>query len=155
MTDSQPPRATELLYLDDLQIGQRFTSEAYSLDDDMIKSFAGEFDPQPFHLDGQAAQETLFGGLAASGWHTAAIPMRLLVHRLPLAGGVIGAGAEVTWPRPARPGFELHVESAVTEIRPSRSNPRRGIVTVRTETRNQHGDVVQLLISKLVVPRRG
>jgi acyl dehydratase len=155
MTDSQPPRATELLYLDDLQIGQRFTSEAYSLDDDMIKSFAGEFDPQPFHLDGQAAQETLFGGLAASGWHTAAITMRLLVHSLPLAGGVIGAGAKVTWPRPARPGFELHVESAVTEIRPSRSNPRRGIVTVRTETRNQHGDVVQILISKLVVPRRG
>jgi acyl dehydratase len=155
MTDPNSPHTDRLLYLDDLQVGQRFVSETYPLDEAQIKSFASQFDPQPFHLDGEAAQETLFAGLAASGWHTAAITMRLLVQSVPIAGGVVGAGAEVTWPRPVRPGFVLHVETEVTEIRHSKSNPQRGIVTVKTETKNQHGEVVQVLVSKLVVPRKG
>ena len=97
----------------------------------------------------------MFGGLAASGWHTAAVTMRLLVEGgAPIAGGVIGAGGEIAWPRPTRPGDELQVVSEVTAVTPSRSRPDRGIVVVRSETRNQRGEVVQLMTSKLVVPRR-
>lgn len=143
------------LYLEDLAVGDRFTSAEHALDAQQIKAFAGEFDPQPFHLDDEAAQRTLFGGLAASGWHTAALTMRLLVTSgLPLAGGIIGAGGELSWPRPTRPGDRLHVVSEVTEITPSRSRPDRGMVTMRSETRNQRGEVVQVLVSRLVVPRR-
>ncbi len=143
------------LYLDDLSVGQRFVSATHELDEDEIKAFAAKFDPQPFHLDGEAAKHSLFGGLAASGWHTAAITMKLLVEGgAPLAGGVIGAGGEIAWPRPTRPGDQLQVESEVVEITPSRSRPDRGMVTMRSETRNQRGEVVQTLTAKLVVPRR-
>ncbi|WP_239002889.1 MaoC family dehydratase [Rhodovastum atsumiense] len=143
------------LYLDDLQVGQRFASATHPLDEAQIRQFAAQFDPQPFHLDAQAAQRTLFGGLAASGWHTAAITMRLLVGGgAPIAGGVVGAGGEISWPRPTRPGDVLRVESEVLDITPSRSRPDRGMVTLRSETRNQHGDVVQILTARLVVPRR-
>jgi len=144
-----------LLYLDDLRIGQRSGSGTYEVTEAEIKSFAARYDPQPFHLDDEAARGTLFGGLAASGWHTAAITMRLLVEGgLPLAAGVIGAGGEITWPRPTRPGDRLHVESEVVEIAPSRSRPDRGMVTVRSETLNQRAEVVQVLTAKLVVPKR-
>jgi acyl dehydratase len=147
--------ALTLRYLDDLQAGERFTSAEYLLDEGQIKAFALEFDPQPFHLDHEAAKGTLFGGLAASGWHTAAITMRLLVGGgLPLAGGIIGAGGEISWPRPTRPGDVLRVESEVVSVTPSRSRPDRGMVVVRSETRNQHGDVLQHSVYKLVVPRR-
>ncbi|HEY0202447.1 MAG TPA: MaoC family dehydratase [Burkholderiaceae bacterium] len=148
--------ADPLLYLDDLRVGQRFANGAtYALDAAHIRSFAADYDPQPFHLDDGAARATLFGGLAASGWHTAAITMRLLVQGgLPLAGGIVGAGSEVQWPRPTRPGDVLAVESEVLEIAPSRSKPDRGIVTVRSETRNQRGEVVQVTTSRLVVFRR-
>ena len=143
------------LYLDDLHVGQRFISGEHALDAAQIKAFATRFDPQPFHLDDEAARGTLFAGLVASGWHTAAITMRLLVESgLPLAGGVIGAGGEISWPGPTRPGDVLQVESEVLEVRPSRSHPTRGIATVRSETRNQRGEIVQVLIAKLVVPRR-
>jgi acyl dehydratase len=143
------------LYLEDLQPGQRFTSGAHTLDTAQIKAFAQQFDPQPFHLDEAAAQSSLFGGLAASGWHTAAITMRLQVESgLPISGGLIGAGGEIDWPRPTRPGDILHVESEVLEVTPSRSRPDRGMVTMRSETRNQRGEVVQTLTVKLVVPRR-
>jgi acyl dehydratase len=143
------------LYLEDLHVGQRFTSATHRVTVDEIHKFASEFDPQPFHLDGEAASRSLFSGLAASGWHTAAITMRLLVMGgAPIAGGVIGAGAEVAWPRPTRPGDTLQVESEVIDVKPSRSKPDRGIVTVRSETLNQNGEVVQVLTSKLVVPRR-
>jgi len=143
------------LYLDDLHVGQRFVSGEHSLDEAQIRKFATEFDPQPFHLDDVAARNTLFAGLAASGWHTAAITMRLLVGSgLPLTGGIVGAGGEISWPRPARPGDVLHVESEVIEITPSRSRPDRGIATVRSETRNERGEIVQSLTAKLVVPRR-
>lgn len=142
------------LFLDDLQVGQTFTSASLRIDAEQIKRFAEEFDPQPFHLDEHAAVRSLFAGLAASGWHTAALTMRLLVNGgAPMAGGVIGAGVEIAWPKPTRPGDELHVVSQVMEIIPSRSKPDRGIVVLRSETRTQNGEVVQVLTSKLVVPR--
>lgn len=143
------------LYLDDLAIGQIFESESYVLDRRQLLEFSEAYDPQPFHMDDDAAQRTLFGGLAASGWQTAALTMRLMVAGgAPLAGGIIGAGAEIAWLRPVRPGDTLKVFSEVTEIIPSRSKPDRGMVTLRSETRNQHGQVVQVLTSKLVVGRR-
>jgi acyl dehydratase len=143
------------LYLDDLHVGQRFTSGAHALDAAQIKAFAGQFDPQPFHLDDEAARSTLFAGLVASGWHTAAITMRLLVGGgAPIAGGVIGTGAEISWPRPTRAGDILRVESEVLEVRPSRSRPDSGMITLRSETRNQRGEIVQTLMAKLVVPRQ-
>jgi acyl dehydratase len=145
----------EALFVDDLAVGQRFSSRSHTLDEAQIKAFAAQFDPQPFHLDGQAAKATLFGGLAASGWHTAAITMKLLVESgLPLSGGIIGSGGEISWPKPTRPGDTLHVVSEIEEVTPSRSRPDRGMIRVRSETRNQHGEVVQVLVAKLVVPRR-
>src|SRR5215470_18670977 len=154
MANLNPGGGTAPLHLEDLRIGQRFVTRTHRLDEGQIQAFAGQFDPQPFHLDAEAAQATLFAGLAASGWHTAAITMRLLVESgLPLAGGIIGAGGEITWPNPTRPGDVLQVESEVLELRPSRSRPERGIATVRSETRNQRGDTVQVLVARLVVPR--
>ena len=106
-------------------------------------------------MDAEAAKGTFFQGLAASGWHTAAITMRLLVTSgLPLADGVIGSGGEIHWTRPTRPGDMLRVESEVVEVIPSRSKPERGMVVMRCETLNQHGDVVQRFSPKLVVSRR-
>ena len=144
----------ELLYLDDLHVGQRFISGTHLIDEEQIKAFAQQFDPQPFHLDAEAARETLFEGLAASGWHTAAISMRLVVESLPLIGGIVGAGGELAWPTPTRPGATLHVESEILELRPSRSHPDRGMATIRSETVTQRGEIVQVLIAKLVVPCR-
>ncbi|MBA4221473.1 MAG: dehydratase [Methylobacterium sp.] len=142
-------------YLEDLHAGQTFVSGSHELDEQQIKAFASAFDPQPFHLDHEAAKDTLFGGLAASGWHTAAITMRLNVESgLPLADGIIGAGGEIQWPAPTRPGDILHVESEVKEIVPSRSRPDRGIATIVSRTLNQRGDVLQILTAKLVVYRR-
>lgn len=142
-------------YLEDLRPGQRFRSTEIEVSAQRILAFAREFDPQPFHLDEAAATASLFGGLAASGWHTAALTMRLLVGGgAPIAGGIIGAGAEIAWPKPTRPGDLLHVQSEVLEVTPSRSRPERGRVRMRSETRNQHGEVVQTLVATLVVPRR-
>jgi acyl dehydratase len=155
MTISSEQGGDDPLYLDDLHVGQRFTSRTHVVDAAQIKAFARQFDPQPFHLDDDAANNSLFSGLVASGWHTAAITMRLLVERgLPLAGGVIGAGGEISWPRPTRPGDVLQVESEVLEITPSRSRPDRGVATIRSLTRNQRDEVVQSLIARLIVPRR-
>jgi len=155
MQASPETGAAALRYLDDLRPGDRFVSGEYPLDAAQITAFAAQFDPQPFHLDDEAAKGTLFGGLAASGWHTAAITMRLLVGQgLPLAGGIIGAGGEISWPKPTRPGDVLHVETEVVSVTPSRSRPDRGMVVVRSETRNQHGDVLQQSTYKLVVPRK-
>jgi acyl dehydratase len=143
------------LYFDDLKVGQKFTSDTHALDAAQIAAFARQFDPQPFHLDDEAAKNTMFGGLAASGWHTAAITMRLLVSSRPeIAGGLIGGGGEILWPRPTRPDDILHVESEIIEVKPSRSRPERGMAIMRTETRNQRDEVVQVFTSKLVVPRR-
>lgn len=146
---------SDRLYLDDLHVGQRFGSATHTIDETQIKAFAAQFDPQPFHTDEDAAKGTLFKSLAASGWHTAAITMRLNVEGgLPLAGGIIGAGGEINWPAPTRPGDSLHVESEVIEVTPSRSKPDRGIAVIVSRTINQRGEVVQTLTAKLVVPRR-
>jgi acyl dehydratase len=118
------------------------------IDEGQIRAFAEEYDPQPFHLDAEAAKATLFEGLVAIGWHTAAVTMRLMVGGgLPVAGGVVGAGAEVAWPRPVRPGAVLRLENEVVEMRPSRSRPDRGLVKVRSETRDELGEVVQVLVA--------
>ncbi len=142
------------LYLEDLQVGQRFTSGTHRLDAGQIKAFAAQFDPQSFHLDEAAAKTSFFGGLAASGWHTAAISMRLFVEAMPIAGGNVGAGGEITWPLPTRPDAVLHVECEVLEIKPSQSRPTRGMVTMRNQTFNQQGEIVQVMVAKIVVHRR-
>ena len=144
------------LYLEDLQVGQRYGSGTVTVTPEGIKAFAGEFDPQPFHLDEEAAKASLFGGLAASGWHTAALTMKLLVggEFLP-HGGLIGAAVdEFRWPRPVRPGDVLRVDSEILEILPSRSRPDRGMVKARIVTSNQAGEPVQTMVVTMVVPRR-
>jgi acyl dehydratase len=143
-------------YLEDFAVGQIFGSARLRIDADQIKKFAAEFDPQPFHLDEEAARASIFQGLAASGWHTAALTMRLLVDsELKPAGGLVGAGFdEFRWPRPVRPGDELRVESEVLEVRPSKSRPGQGLVKVRMTTLNQNGEAVQILLANIVVPRR-
>lgn len=143
------------LFLDDLDVGRTFTSASLKVAEEDIVAFARQFDPQPFHLDHEAARRSLFGGLAASGWHTAAITMKLLVgDGAPFAGGMIGAGVEIRWPTPTRPRDVLRVESEVLDINPSQSKPDRGIVTLRSQTLNQQDEVRQVLVSRLVVPRR-
>lgn len=143
-------------YLEDFAAGQIFGSGRMRIDEERIKRFAAEFDPQPFHLDDAAARDTIFKGLAASGWHTAALTMRLLVEgELKPAGGIVGAGFdEFRWPRPVRPGDELRVESEILEVRPSKSRPDQGVVKVRTTTLNQDGEAVQVTVGNLIVPRR-
>lgn len=146
---------SELLYLEDIFVGQRFVTGSHTLTAEAIKAYARDFDPQPFHTDEEAAKDTFFKGLAASGWHTAAITMRLQIESgPPVAGGMIGAGGEISWPRPTRPGDELHVESEVKEVTPSKSRPERGFVTLKSETKNQRGEVVQEFTVKLLVWRR-
>jgi acyl dehydratase len=145
----------DLLYLDDLTAGMKFTSGPLGITADEIKTFAAQFDPQPFHLDEAAADASFFGGLAASGWHTASLGMRLLVTGGPrLAGGYIGAGGELSWTRPVYAGDLLTLHGEIVEVKPSRSRPDRGIVTVRCETFNQKAELVQKLLARLMVPRR-
>ena len=143
-------------YLEDFAVGQTFGSGRLVIDEERIKSFAAEFDPQPFHLDGEHAKHTFFGGLAASGWHTAAATMRLLVEgEMKPAGGIVGASFdELRWPRPVRPGDELRVQSEVLEVRPSKSRPHLGLVKMRITTTNQNGEAVQIFVANIVVPRR-
>jgi len=146
----------KLLYLDDLAPGRTFRgARTIGVDEAAIKAYAGQFDPQPFHLDDTAARNTIFGGLAASGWHTAALTMKLLVtDGPPLAGGIIGASAdELRWPKPVRPGDRLRIECEVLDVRPSRSRPQQGLVKMKTTTLNQNGEPVQILVANLVVPR--
>lgn len=143
------------LYLDDLFVGQRFSSGSYAVSAEEITSFAGRFDPQPFHLGEESAKGTFFGSLVASGWHTAALTMRLNVEGgLPIAGGIVGAGGEINWPAPLRPGDVIHVESEITKIVPSRSRPDRALVTALSRTFNQRSETVQILKAKLLVFRR-
>jgi acyl dehydratase len=144
------------MYLEDFVVGQAYRSKRISVDAEGIKTFAARFDPQPFHLDDEAARRSIFSGLVASGWHTAALTMRLLVESdFRPSGGVIGAGVdELRWPRPVRPGDTLQVEGEVLEVRPSKSKPQQGVVRARLTTTNQHGDVVQVFVATLIVPRR-
>jgi len=143
-------------YLEEFEAGQKFGSGRLRVEAARIKSFAAEFDPQPFHLDENLASDLFFKGLAASGWHTAAMTMRLLVESdLKPAGGMIGAGFdELRWPRPVRPGDELHVESEVLEVRGSKSRPDQGVIKVKMTTLNQNDEPVQVFVGNLVVPRR-
>lgn len=151
MRDGSPQRA---LYLDDLSVGDEFRSGEHRIDAGQIKAYARQFDPQPFHMDETAARDSFFRGLAASGWHTASITMKLLVGSLPFARGVIGAGGEIGWPRPTRPGDVLHVRSKVLEIIPSRSKPNQALVKVESLTVNQDGEVCQRLVANLLAFRR-
>ncbi len=146
---------TTELHLEDFTVGQTFGSGRLKVGTDEIKAFAAAFDPQPFHLDEQSARDTFFKGLAASGWHTAALTMRLLLDSpIKPAIGIVGAGGEISWPKPLRPGDEIRLESEVIEVRPSQSRPDRGMVKVRTTTLNQNGDAVQILVANLIVTRR-
>ncbi|SPB17768.1 MoaC domain-containing protein [Caballeronia novacaledonica] len=146
---------TEPLYLDDLKAGMQFDSPTFLVSEGDIRRFASEFDPQPFHLDETAAKTSVFRGLAASGWHTAALTMRLLVSGgLPLAGGIVGMSVELGWLRPVRPGDVLRVVSTVQDVQRSRSKPSQGIATVMSETMDESGEVVQRLVSKLLVTAR-
>ncbi|EMX8448120.1 MaoC family dehydratase [Pseudomonas aeruginosa] len=140
----------EPIYLEDLAVGDVFLSDHYTLDAEQIIRFATEFDPQPFHLDHHAARDTFFQGLAASGWQTASITMRLLVASLPLARGIIGAGAEMAWPQATRPGDVLRVTSKIISITPSLSKPDRGIVVVECITSNQKDEVLQRMVTTIL-----
>jgi acyl dehydratase len=146
----------KLLYLEDISAGMTFTAGPVKISEAEIIAFAKEFDPQPFHVDPEAAKNTIFKGLAASGWHTMGLTMRMLVEAAaPLAGGIIGFGGEISWPKPTRPGDELSVQTEVIDLVPSRSKPSQGVVTLRSVTKNQHGDAVLILTSKNLVFRRG
>jgi acyl dehydratase len=149
-----PKPVTQRLFLDDLHVGQRFASEPWLVDAEQIKQFAREYDPQPFHLSDEGAAGTIFGTLAASGWHTAALTMRLLVESVPLADGLVGVELQLAWPKPTRPDMSLQVFSEIVEIVPSRSKPNMAIITMRNETRDQDGDVLQLFTVKMPVFKR-
>jgi len=155
MNDIDTNGPANSLFLDELLVGQRFVSGSHAVSAEEIKAFERQFDPQPFHLDESAAKGTMFDGLVASGWHTAAITMRLnLQGGLPIAGGIIGAGGEINWPNPLRPGDVVRVESEVLKIVPSRSRADRGVVTIASRTLNQSGEVVQILKARVVVFRK-
>lgn len=138
-------------------MGRRFTTGSVAVDAAAIRAFAAEYDPQPFHLDETAARASVFGRLVASGWHTMALTMRMLVEGgLQPAWGLIGLGAdELRWPRPVEPGDQLQAEWEVIETRTSSSKPDRGIVRIQVTTRNQRGEAVLTLITTVLVPRRG
>jgi acyl dehydratase len=144
------------LYLEDLHVGDRFGSETIAVTAGDIKAFARQWDPQEFHLDEEAAEGSIFKGLSASGWHTAAMSMKLFVTgKLKLAGGSVGLGVdELRWPRPVRPGDVLRVETEILDVRASRSKPDRGIIRIRNVTTNQQGEVVQTFEAFVMVRRR-
>jgi acyl dehydratase len=143
-------------YFEDFAAGQIYQTGKIRVDKEHIVAFATQFDPQPYHLDDEAARQSVFGGLAASGWHTAAVTMRLMVDgEFKPADGILGVGFDdLSWPRPVRPGDELHARSEVLEVRPSKSRPDRGMIRVRTTTLNQNDQTVQVFTGNLLVPRR-
>lgn len=142
-------------YFEDTVAGNRFVSDTYDVTEQSIKEFAQQFDPQPFHLDRTAAARDVFGGLVASGWHTAAISMRLFVRAMNFAEGAVGMGVdELRWPNPVRPGDTLRLEISIIDARVSRSKPDRGIIVIRNVTKNQRDQTVQTLNAVAMVPRR-
>jgi len=145
------------LYLEDLNVGDRFGSSTVHVTERMIVEFASAFDPQPFHLDLDAAQHSVFKGLVASGWHTAAISMNLFVTGdFKLAGGSVGLGVdELRWPRPVKPGDTLQLQTEITEVRRSKSKPDRGVIRIRNVTTNQNDEVVQTFLASVLVRCRG
>src|SRR6266513_5411687 len=141
-------------YFEDLKPGDRFKSDSYSVSEEQIISFAREFDPQPFHLDAVVARQTMFKELIASGWHTAAITMRLFVRTLNFAEGAIGLGVdELRWPNAVRPNDVLQVETEIVDRRESRSKPTHGMVRLRNVTTNQRGEIVQTMAASALVLR--
>ncbi len=144
------------LFLEDLHVGERFGSDSFEVTAENIIAFARDFDPQAFHLDATAAKESVFKELVASGWHTAAMSMKLFVTGgLRLAGGSVGLGVgELRWPRPVKPGDILRLETEILEVRPSQSKPDRGVIRIRNVTTNQHGQVVQSFEASVLVRRR-
>jgi acyl dehydratase len=144
------------LYLEDVSVGQRFNSEPYRVSETAMIEFARQFDPQPFHLNHAAANASVFQGLAASGWHTAAIAMRLLMTGpMQFAGGAVGLGVdELRWPHALRPNDTVQLETEILETRPSRSKQGFGIVRIRNVAKNQNGDVVLSYVANAMVRRR-
>jgi acyl dehydratase len=144
------------LYLEDLHVGDRFGSDTIDVTEESIIAFAREFDPQQFHLDTTAAEQSIFKGLSASGWHTAAMSMRLFITgELRIAGGSIGLGVdELRWPQPVRPGDVLRLATEIMDVRASRSKPDRGIIRIRNVTTNQRGEIVQTFMAFVMVRRR-
>ena len=143
-------------YLEDFAPGQTFNTGRQRVDKEQIIAFARQFDPQPFHTDEDAARLSPFGGLAASGWHTAGMTMRLMLDgEFKPAGGILGVGFDdLSWPRPVRPGDELRATSEILDVRPSKSKPDRGMIRVRTTTFNQNDEPVMVFTGNLLVPRR-
>ena len=142
-------------YFDDLKVGDRFKSEPLGVTEKQLIEFAHKFDPQMFHLSRKRAERTIFKGLVASGWHTAAMTMRLFVQTLNFAEGAIGLGVdELRWPNVVRPGDALTVETEIVDLRPSRSRPRFGIIRLRNVTTNQRGEIVQTMLASAMVPMR-
>jgi len=142
-------------WFDDLKVGMRFWSETTTVSKDDILRFAAEFDPQPFHLDEAAAENTILGGLAASGWHTAAIAMRLAITARPFGPHpLFGAGVdELRWMKPVRPGDTLQLEGEVVELVPSRTKPQ-GIARIKWTAYNQKGEAVYTFNPIAIVPTR-
>ena len=141
-----------MLYLDDLTVGQRFISRSYTMQLEEILQFAEQYDPQSFHTDAQAAeQHQIFKGLAASGWHTSAVCMRLWTECMPIANGLVGTDSHVRWLKPTRAGDEIHVEVEITQIRRSQSKPNRAIISYHTQAINQHGDILMTSDTNIVV----
>lgn len=148
-------KSPQRLYFEDLHVGQRFVSDTYTVTESEIIEFASKYDPQAFHIDPEAAKHLFFGGLVASGWHTAAIGMRLLITSgMQLGDGAIGIGGEILWTKPLRPGDTLHLEGEILEVNPSRSHPDRGSIVARMETHNQHNEVIQVFTGKIIVPKQ-
>jgi acyl dehydratase len=141
-------------YFDDVKVGDRFKSEPFGVTQKKLIEFAHKFDPQMFHLSRWAAERTIFKGLIASGWHTAAVTMRLFVQTLNFAEGAIGLGVDkLRWPNAVRPGDVLTVETKILDARLSRSRPRYGIIRLRNVTTNQRGEVVQMMLASAMVRR--
>jgi len=142
-------------YFDDLKVGDRFKSEPLNVTEKQLIELAHKFDPQMFHLSRKRAERTIFKGLIASGWHTAAMTMRLFVQTLNFAEGAIGLGVdELRWPDVVRPGDVLTVETEIVDLRPSRSRPRFGIIRLRNVTTNQRDEIVQTMLASAMVPKR-
>ena len=142
-------------YFEDLAKGDKFLSEPLHVSEGAIVTFARQYDPQAFHLDAEKGRQSIFGGLTASGWHTAAISMGLFVRTLDFAEGAIGLGVDgLRWPNAVRPGDQLRVETEILDARNSKSKPDHGIIRLRNITTNQRGEVVQTMEASALVPRR-
>lgn len=144
------------MFYEDLTLGATYRSPTIEVSTEEAIAFAQRYDPQPFHTDAAAAARSVFGGLVASGWMTAALTMRLMVSgEFHFGPGVVGLGIDtLRWPRPVRPGDKLTAVVEVMAMRPSGSKPEYGIVKIQTTTTNQQGEIVQSMVSNILMPRR-